>query len=338
MIQKVSKHYRRFVIALELLILITVSILGYLFLFPTGSTTKTLYFEKTDTPSILKNLQRYGYRVTPIDQILISPDALPQSGWYDLPDASRSRWYFFRHLGEQPAKTMKIRIYAGEPKREIISRLAQDTKLKRDRLRSAYEKFARFKEGDLLALTYRIGRKADADTLMAYLFGRSQRLMRAFFTAHYISPLDEETLRILLIIASIIEKETHNPKEMPLISAVIYNRLAKGMKLQMDGTLNYDTYAHTIVTPERIKNDTTFYNTYRYKGLPPSPLGVVSLQALEAAMFPAQKPYLFFMLSPKGGHTFSRTYQEHLVALKAFREYQKKKREHPLRKGASGKE
>ena len=110
-----------------------------------------------------------------------------------------------------------------------------------------------------------------------------------------------------------------------MIASVIYNRLHKKMKLQMDSTLNYGTYSHCVVTPERIKCDTSLYNTYKYKGLPPAPLGTISMEALRAAMFPAKSNYLFFMLTPTGKHTFSETYQEHLAALKLFRVYQKKK-------------
>jgi UPF0755 protein len=113
---------------------------------------------------------------------------------------------------------------------------------------------------------------------------------------------------------------------MPVIASVIYNRLEKGMKLQMDGTLNYGDYSHQVVTPERIKTDTSFYNTYKYKGLPPAPLATVSMQALKAAMFPAETDYLFFMLNKDGSHNFSKTYEEHLAHLRAFRAYQKERK------------
>ncbi len=112
---------------------------------------------------------------------------------------------------------------------------------------------------------------------------------------------------------------------MPLISSVIYNRLEKGMKLQMDGTLNYGKYSHTVVTPERIKSDESPYNTYKYKGLPPHPLGTVSLAALKASIKPAESNYIFFMLNPNGTHNFTATYKEHLKNIRAFRVYQEKK-------------
>ena len=123
---------------------------------------------------------------------------------------------------------------------------------------------------------------------------------------------DNSTLRVLLTIASIIQKESNSAKEMPLISSVIFNRLDKGMRLQMDGTLNYGKNSRTIVTPERIKTDTSYYNTYKYKGLPPAPISSVTLDALHAAMHPAKSDYLFFMLKPDGSHTFASSYEKHL--------------------------
>ncbi|HIQ27451.1 MAG TPA: endolytic transglycosylase MltG, partial [Sulfurovum sp.] len=121
------------------------------------------------------------------------------------------------------------------------------------------------------------------------------------------------------IIASIIQKESNNIDEMPLISSVIYNRLEKGMRLQMDGTLNYGKHSHTIVTSERIKTDTSLYNTYKHKGLPPAPLSSVSVDALKAACNPETSKYLFFMLTKDGTHVFADNYDEHLENVRAFK-------------------
>ena len=118
-----------------------------------------------------------------------------------------------------------------------------------------------------------------------------------------------------LIIASIIQKEAANKKEMKLISSVIYNRLKKHMKLQMDGTLNYSKYSHQKVTPNRIKKDYTKYNTYKYYGLPPKPICVVSQSAIIAAIFPAKTNYLYFV-RVNGKHKFTSKYKQHLKNIK----------------------
>ncbi len=117
-------------------------------------------------------------------------------------------------------------------------------------------------------------------------------------------------------IASVIQKESANVEEMPLVSSVIFNRLNKGMKLQMDGTLNYGEFSHTKVTPERIREDTTVFNTYKNSDIPSIPVCNVSFDALRAAVFPAKTDYLYFMKSKEGTHDFSCNYSTHLTNIK----------------------
>ena len=222
---------------------------------------------------------------------------------------------------------MKVRIFSGETHTEMIHRLAKDMKLDEAILNQIYQARAHYEEADIFSGTYLIAREADENTTMTHLFRQSHEKLEAFIRKYFTHQPDDYTIKLLLTIASIIQKESNDPKEMPLIASVIYNRLERGMKLQMDGTLNYGTFSHQIVTPERIRNDTTFYNTYKYKGLPPAPLATVSLKALYAAMFPAETGYLFFMLNKDGTHSFSATYKEHLSHLRAFRAYQKKRQQ-----------
>ena len=82
----------------------------------------------------------------------------------------------------------------------------------------------------------------------------------------------------------------------------------------MDGTLNYGVYSNQKVTPERIRNDKSKYNTYIHNGIPHQPVSTVSKEALRAAIFPATSDYLYFVRNKKGVHTFSKTYQEHIKA------------------------
>jgi len=98
---------------------------------------------------------------------------------------------------------------------------------------------------------------------------------------------------------------------MPLIASVIFNRLKKNMRLQMDGTLNYGIYSHQKITPKRIKGDKSSYNTYKFKGLPKEPICNVSKDALLAAIKPAKTDYLYFMKQSKNSHSFSKNFKEH---------------------------
>jgi UPF0755 protein len=127
---------------------------------------------------------------------------------------------------------------------------------------------------------------------------------------------NEEKWFRYVTIASIIQKESANNEEMPIVSSVIYNRLKKGMKLQMDGTLNYGKYSHIRITAKRIREDNSTYNTYIHSGIPAAPVCNVSREAIMAAIFPAKTDYLYFMKSKKGTHDFACNYSTHLRNIK----------------------
>jgi UPF0755 protein len=323
MLKKLSRRFKYSIVFLEILLVLLVFALVYNFFLPLGTGNRLVYFDEKNSTKVLEALKRSGYNITDWDHILLPESALPDQGWYRIGHSDEGRYHFFRHLNESPAKTMNIRVFPGETHAEMLHRLARDMRLDEKKLQSLYDSRAHYKEADILAGNYTIARKADENATLVHLFSRSDAIFTAFEKQNFIHHPDDDTLKLLLTVASIVQKESNDPKEMPLIASVIYNRLERGMKLQMDGTLNYGVFSHCIVTPERIKNDMSFYNTYKYKGLPPAPLATVSLAALKAAMFPAKSEYLFFMLNKDGSHNFSKTYAEHLEHLRAFREYQK---------------
>ncbi len=124
-------------------------------------------------------------------------------------------------------------------------------------------------------------------------------------------------------IASMIEKETFWEDEKPLVAAVIYNRLRKRMKLQIDPTVIYALKRRNLwkgrLTKEDMKIDDP-YNTYLYFGLPPTPICNPGLGSLRAALYPAKVDYLYFVIDPKRRkHLFSRTYSEHLKNVNRLR-------------------
>lgn len=124
----------------------------------------------------------------------------------------------------------------------------------------------------------------------------------------------------MLILASIIEKETGKAAERPIIASVFINRLNKDMKLQTDPTVIYgmgENYDGDIRRKD-LTTDTP-YNTYTRKGLTPTPIALPSKAAIYAAVHPDKTDYLFFVAKgQQGEHYFSETYQEHLKAVKKY--------------------
>ncbi|HBG60179.1 MAG TPA: endolytic transglycosylase MltG [Anaerolineaceae bacterium] len=124
-----------------------------------------------------------------------------------------------------------------------------------------------------------------------------------------------------LTLASIIERETRADEEKAIIASVFYNRIAEGMRLQTDPTVQYaigfdekeQTWWKTQLTEADLQVDSP-YNTYLYAGLPPGPIANPSLTSLEAVAYPAQTPYFYFRAKCDGSgtHAFSVTYEEHL--------------------------
>lgn len=127
----------------------------------------------------------------------------------------------------------------------------------------------------------------------------------------------------VVTLASIVEGEAQADSDRPLIAAVFRNRLQRGMALQADATVQY---ALELATGERktrlYEKDYLFpspYNTYLHPGLPPGPVGAPGRQSLEAVLHPAPVPFLYYVAGPDGRHIFSRTYAEHLRAVRRVR-------------------
>ncbi len=131
----------------------------------------------------------------------------------------------------------------------------------------------------------------------------------------------QRSVRDIVILASLIEKETARPDEKKLVASVFHNRLALGMKLDCDPTIIYalklkKTFGARLRTKD-LKLDSP-YNTYLYPGLPPGPICNPGALSLEAALYPAQTEYIYFVSQNDGSHYFSRTLAEHQRAVKKY--------------------
>jgi UPF0755 protein len=151
------------------------------------------------------------------------------------------------------------------------------------------------------------------------ILGRAHRAMQEALAMAWASRDDDlpiETPYELLILASIIEKETSLEEERAQIAGVFVRRLRKGMKLQTDPTVIYglgESFDGDIRRRD-LRTDTP-YNTYTRHGLPPTPIAMPGRASLLAAAHPAPGEALFFVANGKGGHTFSTTLKEHQTAV-----------------------
>lgn len=129
----------------------------------------------------------------------------------------------------------------------------------------------------------------------------------------------------LVTMASIVEKEARVPEERPVIAAVYYNRLKRGMLLQADPTVQYAIGHHVGRVLYKDLTIDSPYNTYVRKGLPPGPIASPGVASLAAAASPANVPYLYFVARRDGRHEFRMTLEQHTNAVRAVRAAMPKK-------------
>lgn len=172
-------------------------------------------------------------------------------------------------------------------------------------------------EGYLFPETYLLPDGADAAGVVRILtdeFVRrwkpewDQRLVELDMTRHQVVTL-----------ASIIEREARFAAERPVISAVYHNRLKRGMRLQADPTIQFALGRRAGRVLYRDLEIDSPYNTYRRTGLPPGPIASPGSASLEAALYPADVPWLYFVAHPDGHHEFRATLREHNEAVRRMR-------------------
>lgn len=246
-----------------------------------------------------------------MDKYLLYFIGPPQSGWLDIGKTDLSKGDFLYKLTVAKAALKDITIIPGETLYIIVKNLSKELNLKKEKLYEAYAKYAPFSDGVIIPETYKVPIGISEDHLMYYLVNNSLKLHKKL-SKKILGRYDQKQWFKYITIASIIQKEAANSKEMPLISAVIYNRLKKNMPLQMDGALNYGEFSNRRVTPKRIREDNSSFNTYKNRGLPSYPVCSVSMQAIRAAIAPAKVDYLYFVRVGDGTHKFSKSYKEHL--------------------------
>lgn len=184
---------------------------------------------------------------------------------------------------------------------------------------SSLDKDAPNLEGYLFPETYRFSKGTSSEEIVAAMVFQFTKV----FSQEWIERAAEleMSIRDIVTLASLIEKETSLRKEKKTIAAVFHNRLRIGMKLDCDPTIIYvlkleGRFKDRLRTRD-LKYDSPF-NTYLYSGLPPGPIANPGRGSLEAALYPTDEKFLYFVSKNDGSHHFSQTFREHQNAVNKY--------------------
>jgi UPF0755 protein len=174
-------------------------------------------------------------------------------------------------------------------------------------------------EGYLFPKTYQLRKNMTAEQVIEMMLDQFDRETADLdFAAAEARGL---TRQQVVVLASMIERESKLDEERPLVSSVIYNRLRKGMRLKIDATIEYVLRDRRLRLTNRDLYTKTPYNTYLHEGLPPGPISNPGLKSLQAAVAPARTRLLYYVLTGKdGSHTFTTNLADFLVAKKKSKE------------------
>lgn len=168
-------------------------------------------------------------------------------------------------------------------------------------------------EGYLFPNTYRISKGATEEQIL--------RMMTVQFDKQLTEDMRAKaaemnlSIKEVVILASLVEKEAQLPADRPIIAGVFLNRLKLNMPLQSCATIQYILgypKAELSVQDTEIPSP---YNTYQHMGLPPGPIANPGIAAIKAVLYPEKTDYIYFVADKQGAHHFSKTYDEHLVAI-----------------------
>lgn len=237
-----------------------------------------------------------------------------------------TKYDFLYKICTSKAAVKNLTLLPGETYYFFLKEISQKLKIDFEHLLNSYKEKAYKKDGNILPQTYSLPIGMKANDLITYLFEYTNKEYIKYSNKIF-GTYNKENWYKYITIASIIQKESANINEMPIISSVIYNRLEKDMKLQMDGTLNYAQYSHTAISSKMIKQDNSNYNTYKNKGIPSDPICAVEFDAIKSAIFPAKTNYLYFVKAGnKNEHIFSTNYKNHKKHVSKYKKSLKKKK------------
>ncbi|MDR1027200.1 MAG: endolytic transglycosylase MltG [Rickettsiales bacterium] len=238
------------------------------------------------------------------------------AGTYDIPE-SASVWRLARMLSLGEIASASITIPEGLTSKQIALLLG-----------AAHE----YKDGELFPDTYSIPKGSDPAQVIDMMKKKMDRVRENWERAGRRLPAPLKDWNEVMTLASIVQKETPRASEMPVVASVYLNRLRKKMRLQADPTVVYaitgglgDMQGRPLFSKHL--QTASPYNTYRNAGLPPAPIANVGMDAIAAVLNPADTNYLYFVADGTGGHSFSRTLDEHNANRSVWRRIKKKNNE-----------
>ena len=248
-----------------------------------------------------------------------------QAGEYEIPRGAGA-WTIASMLSHGRVATTTITIPEGFTIKQTKNMLMNTPFLVGDVDCDTSNPICDLHDGDIFPDTYRIARGTSRLALLDLARKKMIDVKKSFDGAKYPSPLKD--WNDVMVLASIVQKETPLKREMPIVASVYLNRLNINMRLQACPTVVYaltdfegDMHGAPLLSGH-LKIDSP-YNTYTHNGLPPHPIANVGRDAIRSVLKPANTKYLFFVADGRGGHKFSRDYNEHQKNHDVWREIKK---------------
>jgi UPF0755 protein len=241
-----------------------------------------------------------------------------KAGYYEFSRRDGS-FKIIKILKDGSQSLIKVTIPEGNSVKQTAEIISQKIPINKDVFTAA----AREYEGYLMPETYFVAPTLNEENFI--------RIMREEFNKKVTPEMYERAAEIgfsmkdVIILASIVEKEAVKPEERAVIAAVFYNRLKKRIRLESCATV---LYAMGVNKARLTVEDTEFdspYNTYRHSGLPPSPICSPGIESIKAALYPANTGSLFFVSRGNGSHFFAENLEEHIKNRQEVKKIQKQK-------------
>jgi UPF0755 protein len=255
-----------------------------------------------------------------------------QAGFYKLRTQMSSEWAMRELTDKNNRVEGKVTIPEGSRVGQIVKIIAANSQIKEKALVAALDKPETLglpkvanlnPEGYLFPATYVVEPGTTATELLRQMVKKTLDVAKSLDIGTQAKALGLTGEQVLTV-ASILEYEAKKGADYPKVARVLYNRLAKGMPLQLDSTVSYVSKrkGDVFTTPEE-RADPSLYNTYQHQGLPPGPIGSPGQKTIEAALNPAQGTWLYFVaVNLETGETvFSNTFAEHNQAVARLTEY-----------------